>query len=45
MAELDPHNAGVLIAYLDGRGGGGNRGMNPDDISRRLDSKEDCTIM
>lgn len=42
IAELDPHNAGVLIIHLDGQG----RGMDPDEVTRRLDkSNEDCVIM
>ncbi|KZP17983.1 DUF1771-domain-containing protein, partial [Athelia psychrophila] len=41
VAELDPHNAGVLIVRLDGQG----QGMNPDEVSRRLDSNQDCVIM
>jgi len=42
VAELDPHNAGVLIVRLDGQG----RGMNPDEVARRLEKGSDaCVIM
>jgi len=41
-AELDPNNAGVLIVRLDGQG----RGMDPDEITRRLEKgNQDCIIM
>jgi len=33
VAELDPHNTGVLVVHLDGRGGG----MDPDEVTRRLE--------
>jgi DNA-nicking Smr family endonuclease len=40
-AELDPHNAGVLVVRLDGKGG-----MGSDEIARRLDRKDEgCFIM
>ncbi|KAF8320655.1 DUF1771-domain-containing protein, partial [Clavulina sp. PMI_390] len=41
-AELDPHNAGVLVVHL---GQGGQRGMGADEITDRLDSNKDCIIM
>ncbi|KAF7376067.1 Cytoplasmic protein [Mycena sanguinolenta] len=42
FAELDPHNAGVLICKLDGEQGG----VGPDEIARRLQREDDgCTIM
>jgi hypothetical protein len=41
VAELDPQNAGVLIVRLDGQG----RGMDPEEVTRRLDSGNDCVIM
>jgi len=44
VAELDPHNAGVLIVYLGG--GGRDRAVGPDEIARRLDrNDEGCIIM
>lgn len=46
VAELDPHNAGVLIVHLGGGGGGRDREVGSDDIARRLDRNEEgCTIM
>jgi len=42
VAELDPNNAGVLIVRLDGQG----RGMDPDEVTRRLErGNQDCIIM
>jgi len=44
-AEMDPHNAGVLIVYPGGRGKA-QRSIGSDDIARRLESKDDsCAIM
>jgi len=41
-AELDPHNAGVLIVRLGNEQGG----VGPDEIARRLErDDEGCTIM
>ncbi|KAJ7084298.1 cytoplasmic protein [Mycena belliarum] len=41
-AELDPHNAGVLVVQIGGRQGG----VGADEIARRLDrEQEGCTIM
>ncbi|KAJ7188356.1 cytoplasmic protein [Mycena filopes] len=41
VAELDPHNAGVLIVQMGGQGG-----VSPDEITRRLERNSDqCTIM
>ncbi|TDL26291.1 DUF1771-domain-containing protein [Rickenella mellea] len=47
LAELDPHNSGVLIVYLNGgRGRDTSRGINPDEISRRLEKPgDDCVVM
>jgi len=42
VAELDPHNAGVLIVRLNGQGGG----MDLDEVTRRLERKDqECIIM
>ncbi|KZS98198.1 DUF1771-domain-containing protein, partial [Sistotremastrum niveocremeum HHB9708] len=41
-AHLDPHNDGVLIVNL---GGGRDRGMDPDEMTRRLEKDEGCSIM
>jgi hypothetical protein len=42
VAELDPHNAGVLVVRLDGQG----RGMDSDEVTRRLEKGDDaCIIM
>jgi len=44
VAELDPHNEGVLIVHLDGARGGETIG--PDEISRRLaQDDKGCIIM
>ncbi|KAI0633330.1 hypothetical protein C8Q77DRAFT_1057428 [Trametes polyzona] len=46
VAEMDEHNAGVLIVNLDGQTSGRGRVLRPDDITRGLERKEDgCTIM
>jgi len=46
IAELDENNAGVLIVSLDGRRAGGGTVLRPDDITRRLESKDNgCAIM
>jgi len=46
VAELDPQNSGVLIVSLDGHTRGTGRDMQPDDITRSLDNKdEQCVIM
>ncbi|KAL0575511.1 hypothetical protein V5O48_006466 [Marasmius crinis-equi] len=43
VAELDEHNAGVLVVHLNA---GRDRGVGSDEIARRLDrSDESCTIM
>ncbi|KAF5370629.1 hypothetical protein D9758_001870 [Tetrapyrgos nigripes] len=43
VAELDPHNAGVLIVLLNT---GRDRGVGPDEITRRLDRDDEaCVIM
>ncbi|KAL1744660.1 hypothetical protein HDZ31DRAFT_63880 [Schizophyllum fasciatum] len=42
-ADLDPDNAGVLIVQI---GGGDRHGVDPDEITRRLDrGGESCIIM
>ncbi|KAL1714236.1 hypothetical protein EV715DRAFT_209969 [Schizophyllum commune] len=42
-ADLDPDNAGVLIVQI---GGGDHHGVDPDEITRRLDrGGESCLIM
>jgi hypothetical protein len=44
-AQLDPNNAGVLIVQLNGAQRG-ERGMGVDEISRRLERKdEQCIVM
>lgn len=46
VAQLDPHNSGVLIVTLDGSHAGAGRVMNPEDITRGIESKDEgCTIM
>ncbi|KAH9858381.1 hypothetical protein C2E23DRAFT_6 [Lenzites betulinus] len=46
VAELDEHNAGVLIVNLDGQTSGNGRVLRSDDITRGLERKDDgCTIM
>ncbi|KAJ7703291.1 hypothetical protein B0H17DRAFT_1042619 [Mycena rosella] len=41
-AELDPHNAGVLVVQM----GASRGGVGPDEIARRLDRDDQgCTIM
>ena len=43
-AELDPHNAGVLVVEIEASSG--HRGLGADEISRRLERKdESCIIM
>ncbi|KAI5123968.1 hypothetical protein M0805_006380 [Coniferiporia weirii] len=43
VAEIDPQNSGVLIVHLDGHK---DRGMNPDEVSKRLgDEDKSCIIM
>jgi len=44
VAELDPRNAGVLIIGLDGQDRGTGRVMQPDDITRSLDNKDDSCV-
>ena len=46
VAELDPHNAGVLVVHLNGSqpSRGGNRGLDPNEITNRLDN-ENCVVM
>lgn len=42
-AELDPHNAGVLVVQIDSNS---QRGVGADEISRRLERKDEgCFIM
>ena len=46
VAELDEHNAGVLIVSLDGQTTGQGRVMGADELTRGLERKDDgCTIM
>ncbi|KAG5643594.1 hypothetical protein DXG03_000602 [Asterophora parasitica] len=43
QAELDPHNAGVLVVQINS---GGSRGVGADEITRRLERKDEgCTVM
>lgn len=43
VAELDPHNSGVLIVYLDCNN---RQGIGAEEISRRLAQENDsCIIM
>lgn len=42
-AHIDPHNAGVLVVQLGGRG---ERGMDPNEVTRRLErDDEQCIVM
>lgn len=41
-AHIDPQNAGVLIVQLGGRG---ERGMDPNEVTRRLERDEQCVVM
>jgi len=43
-AELDPENEGVLIVHLGG-GSQGRRGMDADEMTRRLNDNDKCVIM
>ncbi|PIL34161.1 hypothetical protein GSI_03872 [Ganoderma sinense ZZ0214-1] len=45
VAELDEHNAGVLIVSLDGRATGKGRVMGAEDLTRGLEKKDECIIM
>jgi hypothetical protein len=43
MAELDPHNSGVLVMQINA---GKDRGAQPDEITRRLEREDEtCMIM
>lgn len=43
---MDPHNAGVLIVHLDGRGAGQPGVIGTDEIAGRLERGDDqCIIM
>ena len=42
-AELDSHNAGVLVVEIEAPSG--QRGLGADEISRRLERKDGCIIM
>ncbi|KIP11519.1 hypothetical protein PHLGIDRAFT_17924 [Phlebiopsis gigantea 11061_1 CR5-6] len=45
VAELDPHNAGVLIVSLDGHDRGGSV-VQPDELARGIQGEGDrCVIM
>jgi len=45
VAELEPHNAGVLLVHLDGREGSGRK-VGVDDITQKLEKGQDgCLIM
>lgn len=41
-AHIDPQNAGVLVVQLGGRG---ERGMDPNEVTRRLERDEQCVVM
>ncbi|KAG8681763.1 hypothetical protein FRC08_015410 [Ceratobasidium sp. 394] len=41
-AHIDPQNAGVLVVQL---GGQGERGMDPNEVTRRLETDEQCVVM
>jgi hypothetical protein len=47
VAELDPHNAGVLIVYINGGPSPGQEGVvGPEEITRRLEKDNGgCIIM
>lgn len=43
VAQLDPNNSGVLIAYLDS---GNREGIGSEELTRRLAQENDsCIIM
>jgi hypothetical protein len=42
MAELDPHNSGVLVVQIDV---GKDRGAQPDEITRRLEREDETWIV
>lgn len=45
VAELDEHNAGVVIVGLDGQATGRGRVMGAEELTRGLEKKDECTIM
>ncbi|TFK94557.1 DUF1771-domain-containing protein [Polyporus arcularius HHB13444] len=45
VAELDEHNAGVLIVNLDGQQSGRGPVLGPDELTRSLERKDECVIM
>ncbi|EJD02999.1 Smr-domain-containing protein [Fomitiporia mediterranea MF3/22] len=46
VAELDPENSGVLLVHLDGGEKTRDRGIDPEEITRRLgDDEKSCIIM
>jgi hypothetical protein len=47
VAELDPHNAGVLIVRIDKPVQGGERELlSPHELTRKLESNDEaCVIM
>jgi len=51
VAAIDPHNAGVLIVQLDGGTAAEQvreRGavmLGADDITQRLDRRQECIVM
>jgi len=42
-AELDPHNAGILVVEIEAPSG--QRGLGADEISRRLERKDGACIV
>lgn len=43
---MDPRNSGVLIVSLDGRDRGTGQVVQPDEIARKLEDRDDrCIIM
>jgi hypothetical protein len=46
VAELDPHNEGVLIVHMDGsRGTGVGAGVGAEEIAHRLEHDKGCIVM
>jgi len=46
IAELDENNGGVLTVNLNGQASGKGNVLNPEDITRRLERKDDgCILM
>lgn len=44
LAELDPHNSGVLIVHLDGNSGEGHN-VDSNEIAQRLEESDSKCII